>query len=327
MISHDIKVLQQQLNTELSISARRHVVLKVGRALSNPGRVFRVWPRRAISRLLFRSSCRKLGVDDGARRSAPPAYSREVARAITDSCADAGIIMEKKSVPPGDLLEFVREVDYKQRYPQYLSFYRHAIRKKVLEQFLTLQTLVLNRDDVFMDVASEISPFAEIPKRMTGCSAFVQDLSFEPGVQGNRIGSPASSIPMEDETITAMSLHCSLEHFEGNEDSGFVQEAARLLVPGGKLLIVPLYIWSEPLNCFDPYLARKNGVRLEAGSIKLPLWNYGNPFVRYYSLKTLKTRVLDIASPYFETRMIFIENYDTVDALGYVAFALYMVRK
>ena len=319
--------LKQELNAELSISDRWHVALKVRRALSDPGRVFRVWPRRAISRLFFRSSCRKLGVDDCARRSAPPAYSREVARAITDSCADAGILMEKKSVPLDDFLEFVREVDYQRRYPQYLSFYRHAIRKKVFEQFLTLQTLVLSPNDVFMDVASEISPFAEIVKRMTGCSAFVQDLSFEPGVQGNRIGSPASSIPLENETITAMSVHCSLEHFEGNEDIGFVQEAARLLVPGGKLLIVPLYIWSEPLNCFDPYLARKNGVPLEEGSVKLPLWNYGNRFMRYYSLETLRTRVLEVAAPFFESRIIFVENYDDIDPLGYVAFALHMVRK
>jgi len=39
-----------------------------------------------------------------------------------------------------------------------------------------------------------------------------------------------------------MSLHNSLEHFEGRSDIKFFKEAQRLLRPGGKLLVVPLFI-------------------------------------------------------------------------------------
>ena len=315
------------VSSELAVSNGRCLMLKARSAASKPSRALRVWHRRIASRALFRRSCRKLGVDPGNRRSAPPAYGPEVIQSIIEGCAASGIRVDRTSVSLQELLKFVEAVDYRRHYAGYLCFYRHAILKKVLEQFVTLQTVSVGCDDVFMDVACEFSPFAEITSRVTGCTVFLQDLSFKPGVHGNRVGSRASSIPLGDATLTAIGLHCSFEHFEGNEDMGFIREAARLLKPGGKLFIVPVYIWNEPLNCFDPYLASEHGVPFDEKIIKLPLWNYGNRFIRYYSPETLKARVVETASPYFETRLMFVENYANIDPLGYVAFALEMVRR
>ncbi|WP_425482769.1 hypothetical protein [Caldichromatium japonicum] len=41
------------------------------------------------------------------------------------------------------------------------------------------------------------------------------------------------------------SLHCAFEMFAGDDDVLFVQEAARLLVPGGRVVILPLYMYTH----------------------------------------------------------------------------------
>ena len=58
----------------------------------------------------------------------------------------------------------------------------------------------------------------------------------------HKIGGDAASLPVPDGFATKMALHCSLEHFESDSDIRFFQEAHRVLSPGGKLVVVPLYL-------------------------------------------------------------------------------------
>ena len=311
----------------LSISGSTDLLFRVRRAIARPGRAVGVSFRRLASRLHFGASCRKLGVDETDRRDTPPAYTLDLVNSIADDLLSANVRVEPVSVSAQHYLDFVREVDYRRNYPDYLSYYRGAIEKKVLEQYLTLKATELGEHDVLMDVAAEVSPFLDIASRMTGSVGYKQDLSFRPGLHRNRVGSFASSIPLADGALTAMSVHCSLEHFQGEEDTGFIREAARLLRRGGQLFIVPLYIWPQPLSCFDPYLAQKHSVPLDEGSTRIPLWNYGNRFIRYYSPESLQHRIIAPARPHFDTRILVVTDYQDLDPLRYVAFALHMTRK
>lgn len=67
-------------------------------------------------------------------------------------------------------------------------------------------------------------------------------LLLEKGIHGADIGGNAARIPLQSGSVSKMSLHNSLEHFEGRSDIRFFREAQRLLRPGGKLLVAPLFI-------------------------------------------------------------------------------------
>lgn len=93
-----------------------------------------------------------------------------------------------------------------------------------------------------MDVASSNSVFVDVlRKKYPGLVCYRQDLKYPSGVKNFVVGSNAENIPLGDETITKMGLHCSFEHFEGDADYGFIKEAYRLLRPGGRVCIIPLY--------------------------------------------------------------------------------------
>ena len=55
-------------------------------------------------------------------------------------------------------------------------------------------------------------------------------------------------------------LHNSFEHFEGDADTGFVREAWRVLKPGGRVCIVPLYLSTRHQILTDPFVDRRGVV-------------------------------------------------------------------
>lgn len=59
---------------------------------------------------------------------------------------------------------------------------------------------------------------------------------------GWNIGRNAAAIPLPSASLDGMTLHCAFEHFEGNADSQFIRECARLLKSGGKAVILTLYV-------------------------------------------------------------------------------------
>jgi len=161
-------------------------------------------------------------------------------------------------------------------------------RQKLLEYYLSLTLLDLGPDDVYMDVAAQDCPFAFFVHETIGCRVFRQDLYYlKPGIHETDIGGDAGEIPLRDESVSKMSLHNSFEHFESDADTRFILEAQRLLRPGGKILIVPLYISSHYHEERDAGWIDEKG--------KKHLWGKGAQFARTYDPTSLKTRVLDPA--------------------------------
>lgn len=93
---------------------------------------------------------------------------------------------------------------------------------------------------VLVDVASMDSPFSEITAELFDLETYRQDLMYPEGMVGRQIGGDAASTPVPEEVADHLTLHCSFEHFEGDSDSRFIREAARVLEPGGMLRISPL---------------------------------------------------------------------------------------
>lgn len=126
--------------------------------------------------------------------------------------------------------------------------------EKYLEHFVALTLLQLSGPDVYIDIASDISPLPDIAQELFGTRSYRQDYAYQEGLHGDRIGSDACALPVSDEFANKMTLTCSYEHFEADRDMVFLHEAERVLVPGGRLCILPLYLSSAYHVRTNPYL-------------------------------------------------------------------------
>ena len=71
-----------------------------------------------------------------------------------------------------------------------------------------------------------------------------------------------------------MTLHCSFEHFERDSDSRFVRECARVLRPGGKTVIIPLYLSNRRFIVTDPYHYTREAIPFDDGAQPVMLVGY-----------------------------------------------------
>lgn len=159
--------------------------------------------------------------------------------------------------------------------------------KKIMEHYVSYRLLDLKREDSYIDVASENSPFPAIFQRNLGLETFSQDLSYKAGVHGNRIGSSADNMPIGKESVDKISLHCAFEHFCQDVDKNFIHELRRVLRPQGRCVIVPLYLASRHLNVIDP-VSDYECIQFDPGSLVIGETDLGGVFERYYSPKSLE---------------------------------------
>lgn len=93
-----------------------------------------------------------------------------------------------------------------------------------------------------------------------------------------------------------MTLHCSLEHFEGEEDTAFIQEASRVLAKGGRLVIVPLYLSDQYFVVTQPSLwatlPKEEWPVFPVDAIIFGSKTSGNRHERYYDAKHFIERLV-----------------------------------
>ncbi len=115
--------------------------------------------------------------------------------------------------------------------------------KKTLEHYLSFEFAEIRPGEICMDVASHVSHAPDILKRHYQITkVYRQDLWYEPGIHGERVGGNAAAMPLGDCTVDVMTLHNSWEHFENGSDVAFLREAHRVLRPGGRIVIIPLFL-------------------------------------------------------------------------------------
>jgi SAM-dependent methyltransferase len=193
--------------------------------------------------------------------------------------------------------KFVNEVDYKNNFKDYNNFYSHVIHEKILEHYAALFLLnpsrIKEKNIVFMDVGSERSIVSDVYKEKYGWQVYRQDIAYKTGVHGEYIGSDAAQIPLADESVHLMASYCAYEHFESDSDIGVVKEAQRILKPGGRFVILPLYLSDKDRIVTDPVVSIPSKVNLPADIEVVCVPKYWNRFGRLYSVSTLKNRILD----------------------------------
>lgn len=186
---------------------------------------------------------------------------------------------------------------------------------KMLEYYISYRWLDLGPDDTYIDIAAQDCPFAFFVRDQFGCRAYRQDLFYlDKGIHGADIGGNAARIPLQSGSVSKMSLHNSLEHFEGRSDIRFFREAQRLLRPGGRLLVAPLFIGEAYSTVKDAGWVDEDGVK--------HLWGEGARFARWYDLAHFKSRILD-NSPHLTVEVYHVDNAAAVDPQCFPFFAMF----
>lgn len=198
--------------------------------------------------------------------------------------------------------------------------------EKALEHFVSLALADPQPGEVVVDVASNGSPFLANARALHGVAGYEQDLQYPRGISGDRIGGDAADMPVPDGFADVMTLHCSYDHFEGDADVGFARESGRVLKPGGRVVIVPLYLATAFVAKVDPRL-RLSGLRLDRGMTKHLIPGLDVRFSRVYDAARLHARVLNPAQ---ETGLAWevlrVQGFEDVVPNGYLNFAL-ILRK
>ena len=185
---------------------------------------------------------RMLGLSNRIRETFVPFTSPEILNAIHESFSKAGITVSDMKIDVEEYHNWIARAAYPPQCYAEEGYGRHVFSQKTLEHYIACKMLDLIKGDIYLDIASALSPLPDILPRLYGCQAYRQDLIYPAGINGNVIGSNAAKLPVPDAFADSMALHCSFEHFENKSDIEFIKEANRVLKPGGKLCIVPLYM-------------------------------------------------------------------------------------
>jgi len=211
--------------------------------------------------------------------------------------------------------------EYESRHADY---YPTNIDEKSLEHYLAAELAGLQKGQVLIDIASQIGVACEVYERLYGVETLQQDLDYPTGRHGRRIGGDAARMDVPDGFADALTLHCSFEHFEGASDTGFIREAARVLKPGGVLVIAPLYLAQHyAAITYPPHSAGR--VTFEADQRIHALRHWQNRFGRFYDVPHFIDRVWKHRGP-LQGEVLVVSNYRDVAPAIYMRFVL-VLRK
>jgi hypothetical protein len=278
------------------------------------------WVRRrspALWRGLRRIPAVRHAVIRPPRRLGPIRYTATTIEHIVAALRARDIAVRPYTIDVAAYRCFVAAAGYAERYPAYYSFNQH---EKSLEHYIAADLLALTRDDVYIDIASEGSPVPDIYSRLYGCTTYRQDISYPPGVAGDRIGGDAASLPLADGFATKMGLHCSFEHFERDSDVRFMHEIQRVLNPSGAVCIVPLYLFDEYAVQTDPMLSGSAEPPFDPDAVVYCASGWGNWHGRFYDAAHLAERVQQRIGDLHLT-VYRVLNAKAVDPSCYVEFA------
>jgi len=218
-----------------------------------------------------------------------------------------------------DYKKYMRDADYK-RFPRYIKGINPKyLPEKSLEHYLATKLLFLTENDIYIDIANADSPTVEIYKDLFKCKTYRQDLIYPKGIHGNIIGGSASDLPISNNFATKIALHCSFEHFESNLDILFIKEANRILKTGGKLCILPFYLYNRHVIRTDPASLSRRSIKFDKNAeiycVKYSRERHG----RYYDAPQLIKRIRNNLNG-LKLTIYVVKNENLVNKLCYIKF-------
>jgi SAM-dependent methyltransferase len=293
------------------------VIAGFRKAIRLPGRAFRAVGDTLATFVSWQS--RFEGIRPPKIAGAVP-HDPAIQHRLISELRDRGLDLEMRRVDLDDYRRYLERARY-DRFPYYYFGGRSSdFAEKALEHFMAARLLEIGPEDTYIDVASYDSPVPGIYRELFGCSAYRQDLIYPPGLRGDRIGGDAARMAVPDGFATKLALHNSFEHFEGDADSRFIEEAARVLRPGGRLCILPLFLHEVYAIQTNPALLPRSGRAFEPDAVLYCDRGSRGRHGRFYDVPHLVTRIADHLNG-LQLRVIVVENEREVDESCYLKFA------
>lgn len=203
--------------------------------------------------------------------------------------------------------------------------YGKAFVGKASEHFVASQLSGFSHG-VFVDIAAAYSPFYQIVKDLfPGSTVFQQDLIYKKGVDGDKIGGDAANFELENgRQVDWMTLHNSIEHFEGDSDTAFIRQCSWILKRGGEVIILPVFLREKHINYVNPTVDR-TGLRIDQGAEVIYVYHQPR-FMRHYSPDTFKNRIIQPFRDQFKFELFRIVLSDDFDEPIELAIALRLTK-
>lgn len=243
-------------------------------------------------------------------RTRDPGRNLGYYRELRDRLSALGVRVDEARVEPGAFASWLDEFALLGRYYRLFGDIRV---EKCLEHFLVGRELDLARGDTYIDMASAGSPWARL-LRMRGVRAHRLDLIYRPGVHGVNIGGDATATGLPDGIARGISAQCAFELFHGDGDRRFVEEIGRLLAPGGRAVITPLYLDERHFVLQSPQALPPAGAD-EPGALRV--WREDTaraPFSRHYSPEAFVERIASRLPFGLSGRVVYTRNLEELMA-------------
>ena len=238
---------------------------------------------------------------------------------VTPELRDAGVKVESYEIPLEGFDAYIQEAGYAG-----LPYYDHGraatAREKYLEHYVSLRMLEPEPGQVLIDVASMNSPFSEIAAKLHGLTTYRQDMMYPEGLHERTMGGDAAEMPIPDGFVDHLVMHCSFEHFEGDSDSRFIREASRVLKPGGRLCILPLYTSSTYAIQTHPRGLQRQHLEFEPGDTVYVSDEWGPPHQRSYDAAAFLRRIVSQLGD-LDLTVYRVTNLDDVGGNCYLRYA------
>ena len=250
--------------------------------------------------------------------------------AIEKKLSSLGIAIHDWSPPAADFAAF-RAAGYFDQ-AGYASADGSVWDEKILEHWIAAERLGLmtyQPGDVYLDIAAGNSPWAQILRTRLGISATAIDLE-EAGAAYRdlpyyRTGD-ATATGLPDASVRGVSLQCAYEMFMRDDDVKLLEELARILEPGGKAVVVPLYLHTHYCAYATPEYYGKGKADARATEYVCRDWN-GIPSARFYDAQELQNRVLaPIERLGMRYRLLALRNKSELGQGIYCHFVLEITR-
>ncbi|NMC36110.1 methyltransferase domain-containing protein [Candidatus Beckwithbacteria bacterium] len=227
------------------------------------------------------------------------------------------LVAELKSFDIPVQFSFIDLKDFKiwmKKFPKLVDFYDvvgHFKIEKILEHYISMKYLNIKKSDLIIDVAASSSPFAKILHQKK-YNAYSQDLIYQTGIHNRMIGGSAGNLPLKNDSVDVMTLHCAFECFQGDSDINVIKEAQRVLKQRGRIGIIPLYLDEVYFVKTGP-MSNKTKIKIEK-NVRL-IWRddefQKEPFSRHYSPHAFKYRILQNIKK-LKYKIIFFENLNEI---------------
>ena len=183
--------------------------------------------------------------------------------------------------------------------PEWRRTFGEARHKKLIEFYCSYRVLNIEAKDTLMDVAGGVYGYLQhtaASRRILQDRVVAQGTRAALGSGVEYVCSGAGAIPLQDRSVDKISAHHSFEHFQGNEDSRFIDEVQRLLSPGGICCIVPFLLSSRHYEITDKLTFRQKydpgSHRLIDPTASLPGCAFSGHYARVYDVRAFCNRIL-----------------------------------